>query len=456
MLKHSKLLDKILKYITATILISVPLYPKFPFIGIPGTFVSIRLEDVLLAFAALYWLVVYFPGIKKLTNDKIGGAMLFFILAGLISLLSAILVTKTVQPHIGFLHWVRRIEYFIPFFVASVAIGRRPKDAGFYFKIILIVVVAAFIYGFGQRYYNWPIIITQNKEYSKGVALSWVEGSHISSTFAGHYDLASYLVMVMPIIVSTIFVVKDKRIKLLLAGVVFACLWLLVSSASRISLASYLMGVSLSLFLIKKYKAIPLVILISLIFVSFSSNLQARYVRLIEVGKEKIKNITVIDNFRTGLVYASEPGGLPEKRSIPSPTPSPPPSYEDRSTSIRLNVEWPRAIRALKKNFLLGTGYSSITLATDNDYLRLLGELGIIGFAAAFLLFANIFGILIAKFPLDKNFSGLNLALVAGYCGAFPGLLLNAVFIDIFEASKFAISFWLLTGIVVTITKKGK
>ena len=35
----------------------------------------------------------------------------------------------------------------------------------------------------------------------------------------------------------------------------------------------------------------------------------------------------------------------------------------------------------------MGTGFSSITLATDNDFLRLLGETGITGFMAFFLIF---------------------------------------------------------------------
>ena len=58
-----------------------------------------------------------------------------------------------------------------------------------------------------------------------------------------------------------------------------------------------------------------------------------------------------------------------------------------RSGEIRFNVEWPRAITAFSKNPLLGTGPGSITLATDNDYLRSLGESGLLGFITfAFIL----------------------------------------------------------------------
>ncbi len=129
------------------------------------------------------------------------------------------------------------------------------------------------------------------------------------------------------------------------------------------------------------------------------------------------------------------------------------PVFEDRSSSIRLNVEWPRAIRAFTKNPLLGTGYSSITLATDNDYLRLLGEAGALGFLAFSLIFIRIGNLTLANFPIHKNFSGVEQAFIAGIAGSIPGVLLNAVFIDVFEASKFAILFWLLMGMFVALLK---
>ena len=40
--------DTIIKYGIAAILIAVPLYPKFPFLNVPGIYVSIRIEDFLI------------------------------------------------------------------------------------------------------------------------------------------------------------------------------------------------------------------------------------------------------------------------------------------------------------------------------------------------------------------------------------------------------------------------
>jgi len=47
----------------------------------------------------------------------------------------------------------------------------------------------------------------------------------------------------------------------------------------------------------------------------------------------------------------------------------------------------------------------------------------------------------------------LEKAVVVGITGGFLGFLANAIFIDVFEASKVAVTFWLLMGILIGIIK---
>jgi len=456
MQKRSDLLDKLLKYIVAVILLAVPLYPKFPFINVPGTHVSIRLEDFIIAVAAFLLLFAIAPKFGKFLSSKINRAIGLFLIVGLISLVSAVIVTKTVTPHIGFLHWVRRVEYFIPFFAGFLVIKNKRSNLEFYLKILMILVIYTFIFGLGQRYLSWPIIITQNAEYAKGVALHWTSGAHINSTFAGHYDLGTFLVLLLPLFITQLYLIKKRLMKVVIFIVIFAGLWLLAYSGSRISVVSYLLAASTALVLIKKYKAIPLVILFSLLVFSLSLNLRARYLRIIEVTIDRVKNLSQTFHFKDySVAYAAEIG-FPERRKTATPTPTPPPVFEDRSTSIRLNVEWPRALRALSKNPLLGTGYSSITLATDNDYLRLLGEVGILGLLAFFLIFLRIAGQIIVNFPLTQYFRGIELGYISGFTGGLIGVFINASFLDVFEASKFAIVFWTLAGFTIALLNKSK
>ncbi|MFV1917130.1 MAG: O-antigen ligase family protein [Patescibacteria group bacterium] len=447
--------NRLLKYLITAILLVVPLYPKFPFITVPGTYVSIRLEDFLMAFSIFFLAVLVYPKMRRFFTNNVNLSVFIFLLTALVSLGSAVLVTQTVLPQLGFLHWARRVEYIIPFFLGVFALRGKGKDLEYYLKVIMIALIILFIYGFGQKNFNWPIIITQNPEYAQGIALRYVPGSHINSSFAGHYDLGTFLVLLLPIFICLFFLVKDWRTKVYLFLVTSAGLWLLAYSGSRISSFSYLVAASSALFLIKRYKYIPVVVFFSFLFFSMSPNLMARYTRIIEVSIARVKSLSNSIYFpKQKIAYAQEGIILPERRPVATPTPTPQPVFEDRSTSIRLNVEWPRAIRAFSKNPLLGTGYSSITLATDNDFLRLLGETGVLGFLAFFLIFIRIAEFVKSAYPFDKNYSGIKLAFVAGTVGSIPGIFLNAVFLDIFEASKFAIIFWLVMGMLLASVKR--
>ena len=452
--KISSTLEKALKFGVAAILIAIPLYPKFPFINVPGTYVSIRIEDFLILIVAVIWFLITLRNPGSFLKSKINQGIFIFLIVSLVSLLSAVFLTKTVVFHIGILHWVRRLEYFTAFFI-GVASVKTEKDLAFYLKCVLIVVIIAGIYGMGQKYLYWPIITTQNNEYSKGVALRYTPGSHIPSTFAGHYDLATYLVLVFPVLFSLFFTLKEKVKKVLILFVISSGFWLLINAISRISVVSYFIGVSIALFLIRKYKAIPIVIIVSIVIMLFSPDLVGRYSTVIQVTvKDFMKTNKIMYIKSVNIVQAADEASLPKRResSKNKEEVSVAPVFEDRSTSIRLNVEWPRAIRAFSKNPLLGTGFSSITLATDSHYLRLLGELGILGFLSFFIVFLRIAKAFLKALPLSQNLD-LGSVYLAGIIGAVPGIFLNAVFIDVFEASKFATSFWLLLGFAVAIVK---
>jgi hypothetical protein len=248
--------------------------------------------------------------------------------------------------------------------------------------------------------------------------------------------------------------IKDLKTKVILAVLWLGGLWLLSEAISRISIASYLLSVSLALLLVKKAKAMVVVVIVSVFVFGFSSGLAARYGRMIEVIKRwsQSQKILMVPEFSVYAQGNTTPTLRPT-RAVPTPTPIP--VFEDRSSSIRLKVEWPRAIRAFTKNPLLGNGYSSITLATDNDYLRALGEVGILGSVAFGLIFLRILEQIIRRLRWGlSGLSGIEKAFVAGVIGSLPAVLLNAVFIDVFEASKFAIIFWLVMGLFIGFVRE--
>ena len=473
---ENNILNKLLRIGVTILLIAIPLYPKFPIINIPDTYVAIRLEDFLIAIVTLVWLIKYQSKIIGFFQQPITKLIAIFWLIGLISLISALLITQTIEPHIALFHTLRRIEYMIVFLITLSTI-KSTIDIKYYLQVIFLTAFLIFVYGLGQKFFQFPIISTMNQEYSKGLALYVMHGGRINSTFAGHYDLAAYTVLLLNIIIVVLVVSKKIIAKLGYLILFITTYWLLLVSSSRISFAAYLGSIIVTLILLKKKLWIIPVVIMSLLTFRFTPSLFNRYSEVFEY--EFAPRFAALDIFKfkssqpsqIALAPTSTPtpkpsiaptstGVIPQIQggiaAIPTPTRGPrqprwieeiPPPLEDRSTSIRFNAEWPRAVRAFLKNPLLGTGYSSITLATDNDFLRLLGEVGLLGFLAFGLIFLTLFNKLkstIFKWPIDQN-----QALIIGLTGAVIGFFANSVFIDVFEASKVATYFWMLLAIMV-------
>lgn len=453
------------KWLLAALLIAIPVYPKFPLFNLPGIYVAVRAEDFLILALSVFTFFKVLQNPKVFFKDRINQAFFLFFIAGFIALLSGIFLTHTVVPHVGLLHLARRIEYVMPFMMAAIL--TRPEYPRFFVQILVVVSIVVSLYAFGQMYLEFPVISTQNYEFSKGLALQWVPGARLHSTFAGHYDLAAFLVIILPIFWALFFATKTIAERIYIFIGIASSFWLLVTASSRISISAYFAGVGITLWLLNKRLFIIPVFAISIILMLAMGDLSQRYkysfdtIRTqIPLIKEKIMLLInqKKESFLPQPVFAQEEERkftAPIRHFSATPEPEGPPVIEDRSTSIRLNVEWPRALRSLFKNPLLGTGYSSITLATDNDYLRLLGEVGVLGFMAFLLVMVRIWKRL-WRFIISTQKITEEKAFVVGSVGVFAGILVNALFIDVFEASKVALVFWAILGISVAIAgKKG-
>lgn len=450
------------------LLLFIPVYPKFPTFNITGTYVAIRAEDFLVAFVLLLWLIDQirqrFPTLK----DRVGRLVLLYWGVGLLSLLSAFFITKNIVPHIAFFHFLRRIEYMSLFFVALSSI-KSMRNVRSYGWVIFLATLAVIVYGLGQKFFSWPVISTMNEEFSKGMLLQLSEWARINSTFAGHYDLAAFMVLILAVTTGFFFGLKNKvkRILILLIGI--ASLYILILTASRVSFVAYLIAVTFTLVGLKKYWWVGPVLAVSLTGMLFSEEITQRYALTFNIDLSALSSKIQRKPQKEQIFLTPAPLPTPEEtteevKEVKKPTPTPvavaveveewKPTTElavEYSSGIRFDVEWPRSLRAFAKNPFLGTGYSSVTLATDNDYLRLLAETGFLGFLAFFLIFLEIARQIFHFARISRP--GLKKSLVMALSGAALGLLANAVFIDIFESSKIAFIFWILMGILVGMIK---
>lgn len=490
--------DNILFLLTLFLLIFIPLYPKFPLIDVKNTWVYVRLEDFLIAGVYVIWLVQLIRRkISFITPLTIPIAIFWGV--GLISLLYAVEFIFPTLPNldisVAFLHFLRRIEYLGMFFVAFSSLKDK-KYLPYVIFVLTFTLLLVIAYGYGQKLdpVHFPAFSTMNEEFAKGTPLRLSSKARIPSTFAGHYDLAVYLVMMIAILGSLVFAFKKLYLSFIMLISSILALVLLLLTASRVSFVVYLISISFMLLLQKKKWLIIPVIILSIILSNYFQGIterfgstisqvdlvvDARTGKAIGIAKKpnprevKKKPIVIEDiqstgeNLPQGSGYIIPQNNEPQQRIvtqifrsrlIAGSQSAEITSIEgdfvlkkalayDVSFTTRFQGEWPRALEAFKRNIFLGSGYSSISDATDNNFLRILGEVGVLGLSSFILIFL-IFGISIYRIlpfvgsPLDKSF-------VIGVSAGVFGVGLNAILIDAFEASKVAYVFWILIGLCV-------
>ncbi len=544
--------DNILYLYTLFLLAFVPLYPKLPLIDVKNTWVYVRLDDFAVVVALLLW--VFFLIRKKITlkSPITIPIMVFWIVGAIATIHGVVIIFPTlanVFPNVAFLAFLRHIEYLGLFFVAFA--GMRDKK---FLKpavlVLTLTLLGVVFYGFGQKFLQFPAYLTMNEQYAKGVPIILSQLSRVPSTFAGQYDLAAYLVLIIPLLVSMIFGFKNWLVRAALLISSLLGFFLLFMTVSRVSFVVVLVALFFLLFLQKKrlvLYSIPFIALFLFLFVTFSPSLASRFgntlkqvdvlvdgktgvavgeVKFVPVGyfkdktirQERVSTSDQLTNAMSGqpgnsvaspsailpfkliaplgqvpLVTAanvSNGENLPQGTGYVNLSLSPVIKrvgnffYElgssaasgnseililhgdfiikratayDLSFTTRFQGEWPHAVEAFQRNVLVGSGYGSISLAIDNNYLRMLGETGLLGVIAFFGVFIAV-AIYIRKIlddiddPVARNF-------VLGYAAGVVGLALNATLIDVFEASKIAYLLWMLTGItlgILVLYQKGK
>lgn len=532
--------ENMLFLISLFLLAFIPLYPKLPLIDIKNTWVYIRLEDFFVVLSLVVWVVLFLRRKIRLQTPLTLPIMIFWIIGAIATIHGVLLVFPTIAnvfPNVAFLSFLRRIEYISLFFVAYAGI-RDKRFLPYVVVVLTTTLVLVFLYGIGQKYVGLPAYLTMNEEFAKGAPIRLSSLSRVPSTFGGHYDLAAYLVLLIPILTSLIFGVRNWFIRGLLFVMVSLGFILLSMTVSRISF--FVLLISLLLVLIFHMKklvifSLPFVAIFALFLTSFSTNLVDRFGSSIKevdvlvdaktgealghaqvVSPTQLLHKTIIRKYFRGkeyfdsslaikkddqaisstsavvipakavlLVPPNTPTGenLPQGTGYINLTLSPvhrkvgeflyensPPSGSTESSEVfiyygdflikralaydlsfttRFQGEWPKAIEAFKKNILIGSGYSSVSLAVDNNYLRMLGETGLLGFASFLGIFLSL-GIYIKKALPDVD-SPMVKSFVLGFVAGIVGLAFNALFIDVFEASKVAYVLWLLTGVTIGI-----
>lgn len=463
------------------------LVPKYPFSFVEYTYIRIRYDDFLPLIIGIVFFIQWIRRKIKLNTAFLILFILFW-LSVFTSLFIGFYVQNTIpQISIGLLHSLRRIQYMLIFFIASSAVI-TDKRFFQYLNYYLWALLGVCIYGLGQRFLGFPSIQSMNPAYVNGRLLVLKPEDRINSTFGGHFDLAAYLTFSMPLILGFYIWKNQKRY---LALFVFALI-ILLYTAARSSFIAYIATITLFLLIIRRFKLLGFVILTTAILMFFTGDMTKRFLQTVQIktvyvneqtGQEKIDQKISTKNLPAGnlqipiaqgligkdnsvdleklrqlaleqaMQEAQKSGRKMNTQEIQSRANEIAKFIKpqrtvlcDISCAVRLVVEWPRAIAAFSFNPVFGSGPSSITEATDNDYLRWLGETGLVG-TGIFIIILVAIARLIYR-AAKKTAPGERL-IFYGFIFGLLALLINGLYIDVFEGSKIAYNFWLVAGLFI-------
>ncbi len=476
--------DNLVHFSILAYIVITSLLPKFPLQHVEYTYIKIRYDDLVPVVIGVIFLIQWIRRKVRL-NTKFLIPIFLFWAAVFLSLAYGAYIQNTVVVHnLGFLHSLRRIQYMAIFFIASSLVFSE-KEFLKYLRVYMGTLFVVCLYALGQKFLAFPSIQSMNPAYVDGRLLTLNPEDRINSTFGGHFDLAAYLTFSMPIILGFFFFTKKKKYFLLF----LLSLVVLLYTAARSSFVAYVVSITAFLLYLRRFKLYALVLVLTAILLLVTGDMTRRFQQTFQIKTVFVNEQTGQENVDQKISVKKLPAGslkipLSSRKTVEA---DPAKIYQvaletaieearkkgrtvnmleiqkradqiskfikpqrtvlcDISCATRLQLEWPRAIGAFLYNPILGTGPSSITEATDNDFLRWLGEFGVVGTGIfVFLLFSlNRYIKRITK-TVSSDIKYLYYAFSFG----LVALLINGLYVDVFEASKVAYNFWLIAGLYV-------
>ncbi len=479
-----KLDNNLVHFSLLAYIVLTSLFPKFPLQHVEYTYIRIRFDDLLPVIVGLIFLVQLVRKKVRL-NTRFLIPVLLFWTAVFVSFVYGTYVQNTVVvTNIGLLHSLRRIQYMLIFFIASSIVVSEKRFLS-YMKVYLGTLFVVCLYALGQKFFAFPSIQSMNPAYVDGRLLTLNPEDRLNSTFGGHFDLAAYLTFSMPIILGFFFFTKKKKYFLLF----ILSLIILLYTAARSSFVAYVVSISGFLLYLRKFKVYGLVLVLTAILLLVTGDMTKRFQQTFQIKTVFVNEQTGQENIDQKISVKKLPaGGYKIPGSRRSDVEADPDKIRqvaletaleearrqgrtvnmleiqkradqiskfikpqrtvlcDISCATRLQLEWPRAIGAFMFNPIVGTGPSSITEATDNDFLRALGEFGLLGTVMFGFLLLSITRYVLKAAKTAKN----KLSFIHyGFTFGLLALLVNGLYVDVFEASKVAYNFWLIAGLYV-------
>jgi hypothetical protein len=389
------------------------------------TTAGIRIDDLIILFSVIYLFFSHLLPFKNSIIKKATFLLLVFAFSSVISFLFGLLTGLNNSILYSIFEIIRPLEYFCAVLLGFSFAKKKNyiKQFDFNFNcLFLMFALVGFLQCFGLCGY------AVSGEYSS----SFFHGISIS-TFNGYYEYAAYLCFATTYYLIKIF---SNRKKLFSAIFLLLSLILLLLSQSRtgivvtaiISLCVVIYFIRLSKNKLKNL-AVFIFCFVGILIFSFvarnASNSRFSSSTSLTSILETLQYYSKNTNFYTYIQQFETNSGI---------------SYgliTDLSMSVRF-YKWFSILHGFLAFPFFGYG-PAVTHVVDGNYIRLLGENGLVG-TFAFLYF--LFYICKFGFKNKKN----NLSLFLSF--SIISLLFDSIFIDMFLASKIMYFIYFLFGIV--------
>jgi O-antigen ligase len=368
--------------------------------GVGGREVSFRLDDILLIVLGLSWLVktVVYRELAFFKSTPVNRPILYYMLACIIATMIGILLGR-VQWMTGMFFVIKYFEYFFVFFMTVNNVTTKKQAVG------LVVMLL------GTCFLITLFAIAQIPT-----------GERATAPFEGESGepntLGGYLAFLMAVVIGLLLHIEKLPIRAALLFLLF-CIGLgLMATLSR---ASYLGAVAMLLTVGATQWRRPGVVMVALLVII-----------MLPVAAPKNVKERVYETFY-GKTYGGEMkiGGV----------------AVDLSTTERIR-SWQYVLKSWSHQPLFGHGVTGYAWA-DAQYVKILGETGLVGLVAFFFMIRRLWKTARNTFEAEEDPFCKGLA--HGFLLGMVAVLFHAIGANSFIIIRIMEPFWLIAGLVMLI-----
>ena len=402
------------KLLYILLLVFLAFVPKINLISFSMTTAGVRIDDFIVLILFLMFLMSIFTKRSiKIESEKFKKTRKFIIIYLAVCLISVIVgsIAKTINPFSGIIYFCRKIEYFL-FIYFGYDFYKSEEDKDFLTKFILVSIIFHFVVAILQYFGFIGAFISGSFEAN-------ISRSRIASIFNGPYEFAGYLLLLIPFISCNI---KNNAIKIVSFIIIFVCIYLSQSRTSLIVFFVILLLQYIAKNNSKNFKKIFIYAFLSITSIFIITNI-GDIIEYLPRFETLNLNKMILETKRAWMYkdFNSLYGHLSQEG--------------DMSFNIRISKNM-SFIDGVIKHPIFGMGLSVVKIAADCNYIRIAAESGILGLVAFLALISCIY----IEFKRGK------LSLEQTIKFQLITLILSAIFIDIFEASKVITFFYFILG----------